>query len=51
MPSILPHQIFNSNKPERENYLSYYDRESLEIVNKLFRRDFQAFDYQLIKHL
>jgi hypothetical protein len=44
-PLNLPHRTVSSAQEERKNYLNYYDDESLEIVNRLFKRDFQAFDY------
>jgi len=34
---------------DRRDYLNYYDEESIKIVNKLFCRDFQAFDYKPIR--
>ncbi len=45
----LPHRTYSRNQEERKNYLSYYDDQSIEIVNRLFKRDFQAFDYPQLK--
>ena len=45
----MPHRICSKNKQKRQNYLEYYDEESIKIVNKLFIRDFENFGYQLIK--
>jgi hypothetical protein len=44
----LPHEIRAENKEERQDYLKYYDEESIAIVNELFQRDFEAFGYQPI---
>jgi hypothetical protein len=44
----MPHEVMAENKEERQDYLKYYDEESIEIVNELFQRDFQAFGYQPI---
>lgn len=48
----IPRETHGSdrNKKERENYLKYYDDKSIEIVNKIFIRDFKAFDYQPISN-
>lgn len=49
----IPHVVHGSdrNKKERQNYLQYYDRESIEIVNKVFVRDFEIFGYQPVSSL
>ncbi len=39
------------NQKERQNYLKYYDEESIKIINKVFARDFEAFDYKPISNL
>ncbi|NJL53140.1 MAG: sulfotransferase family protein [Hydrococcus sp. SU_1_0] len=44
----IPHEVMAENREERQDYLKYYDEESIEIVNELFHRDFQAFGYQPI---
>ncbi|MCC0179216.1 sulfotransferase family 2 domain-containing protein [Waterburya agarophytonicola K14] len=38
------------NKQKRKNYLTYYNDKSIEIVNRIFARDFKAFDYQPISN-
>ncbi|MGL5943947.1 MAG: sulfotransferase family 2 domain-containing protein [Waterburya sp.] len=49
----IPHTTHGSshNKQDRENYLKYYDQESIEIINRIFARDFKAFNYQPILNL
>lgn len=44
-PDKLPHRTYKDSEAERKNYLDYYDDRSLKIVNRLFQRDFTAFDY------
>ncbi|WP_019503959.1 sulfotransferase family protein [Pleurocapsa sp. PCC 7319] len=46
----IPHVTHGSshNQKDRQNYLKYYDEESIKIINKVFARDFEAFDYQPI---
>jgi hypothetical protein len=44
----LSHEIRAGNREERQDYLKYYDEESIAIVNELFQRDFEAFGYQPI---
>ena len=46
--SEIPHETRSNNNRDRQKYLEYYDEESIKIVNKLFSRDFQSFDYQPI---
>lgn len=41
----LPHRTYKNAGANRKNYLDYYDHRSLKIVNRLFQRDFAAFDY------
>ncbi len=50
-PKALPHRNYTDNKTERERYLNYYDSESLAIVNRIFQRDFEIFDYQPINFI
>ena len=47
--SQLPKQSHSTYKRNRQDYLSYYNSQSIEIVNQLFARDFKAFNYQPIK--
>jgi len=47
--SQIPKQASSTYKRDRQDYLSYYDGQSIEIVNKLFARDFEAFNYQPIE--
>jgi hypothetical protein len=44
----IPHEVMAENREERQDYLKYYDEESIAIVNELFQRDFQAFGYHPI---
>lgn len=48
--ATVPRETHGSdrNKEDRENYLKYYNDKSLEIVNRVFARDFEFFDYQPI---
>tara|TARA_B100000073_G_scaffold346662_1_gene358668 strand:+ start:3568 stop:4185 length:618 start_codon:yes stop_codon:yes gene_type:complete len=40
----------NKNPLERKkNYLDYYDQESIELVNLVYKDDFEIFDYEMIK--
>jgi len=39
----------NKNPLERKNYLDYYDKESIELVNLVYKDDFEIFDYEMIK--
>lgn len=48
-PLELPHRTYKNAGVKRKNYLDYYDDRSLKIVNELFQRDFQAFDYPQLK--
>lgn len=49
--AAVPHEVMAENKEARQDYLKYYDEESIEIVNELFHRDFKAFGYQPINVL
>lgn len=43
----LKHNPFiKKNNRNRENYKKYYDQESLEIVNKIYEKDFKLFGYK-----
>lgn len=44
--SQMPPKSINNSKQDRRDYLSYYDESSIKIVNKIFSRDFQKFNYQ-----
>lgn len=44
----IPHRNKNSKVTNKEKYLDYYDDESIKIVNRIFVRDFETFDYQPI---
>ena len=47
----VPHLNQESKITNRQKYLDYYDDESIQIVNRIFIRDFEAFDYQPILNL
>lgn len=49
-PSEIPDKgRYAKNRLKKKNYLEYYDKQSIEIINKVFIRDFQAFGYQQIE--
>ena len=40
----------NKNPLERKkNYLDYYEQESIELVNLVYKDDFEIFGYEMIK--
>ena len=40
----------NKNPLERnKNYLDYYEQESIELVNYVYKDDFEIFGYEMIK--
>ena len=41
----MPQKAASTGNRDRRDYLSYYDESSIEIVNKIFFRDFQKFSY------
>ena len=45
----MPHRAFKENKIIRQKYLDFYDSKSIEIVNKIFSRDFEMFGYSQIE--
>ncbi len=47
-PLTMPHEFPSTSNIDRRNYLEYYDEKSIRIINRLFARDFQAFNYQPI---
>jgi|GEM_PF-2596208 len=47
--SQMPHRTLKGNKVIRKKYLDFYDSESIEIVNKIFSRDFEKFDYSQVE--
>ncbi|MEL6788401.1 MAG: sulfotransferase family 2 domain-containing protein, partial [Cyanobacteria bacterium J06607_15] len=47
--SQMPQKVSSTYRRDRQDYLSYYDSQSIAIVNQIFARDFQAFDYQPIE--
>ncbi|MEO1672320.1 MAG: sulfotransferase family 2 domain-containing protein, partial [Cyanobacteria bacterium J06631_2] len=47
--SQMPQKASSTYRRDRQDYLSYYDSQSIAIVNKVFARDFQAFNYQPIE--
>lgn len=47
--SKLPHINSSTNNLDRQNFLQYYDKESIKIINELFSRDFKNFNYQQIE--
>ena len=42
----IPHLNQDNRKKNQKKFLEFYDEESIAIVNKIFVRDFEAFDYQ-----
>lgn len=48
-PHKLPHRTYQNVGANRKKYLEYYDEQSLKIVNKLFHRDFEAFNYSQLE--
>ncbi|MEO0925621.1 MAG: sulfotransferase family 2 domain-containing protein [Cyanobacteria bacterium J06643_13] len=47
--SQMPQRASSTYRRDRQDYLSYYDSQLIAIVNQIFARDFQAFDYQPIE--
>lgn len=47
----IPHLNQKSDRKARASFLNYYDLQSLELVNKLYKRDFRLFDYQMLHEL
>ena len=47
--SQMPHRTLKENKVARKKYLDFYDSESIEIVNKIFARDFKLFGYTQVE--
>lgn len=45
----LPHKNPSAQKRNRQDFLQYYDQESIAIIDELFARDFKMFDYQKIE--
>jgi len=46
----VPHRN-KKTKSSQHNYLNYYDDETIQIVNRIFERDFKEFGYQPITNL
>ena len=42
-------RTYKQKSLERKNYLDYYDQESIELVNLVYKDDFEIFDYEMIK--
>lgn len=47
-PNEIIHKIEEINTSEHNNYKNYYDNESLSIINKMFKIDFENFNYKMI---
>lgn len=46
--SEIPKKVVSASKNDRQDYLKYYDKQSIEIINRIFARDFKTFNYKPI---
>jgi hypothetical protein len=41
-------KIINKNDEKDENYITYYNSKCIDLVNKLYKKDFELFNYEML---